>query len=102
MTRNHAIDRLRALKAGSYTLEAAEQVARSRPRPRGHRDYQLGRPPHRRLHGRADARTREAVRLAYVEGESYLELSERYSVPLNTMRSWLRRSLIQLRNCLSP
>lgn len=43
----------------------------------------------------------EAVRLAYVEGDSYIELAERFSVPLNTMRSWLRRSLIQLRECLS-
>lgn len=43
----------------------------------------------------------EAVRLAYVEGESYLELAARYAVPLNTLRSWLRRSLLQLRECLS-
>jgi RNA polymerase sigma-70 factor (ECF subfamily) len=40
------------------------------------------------------------VRRAYVEGESYLELAERFAVPLNTMRSWLRRSLISLRECL--
>ena len=43
----------------------------------------------------------EAVRRAYVEGASYLELSEHYAVPLNTMRTWLRRSLLQLRKCLS-
>lgn len=43
----------------------------------------------------------EAVRLAYVEGESYLELAERFGAPLNTIRSWLRRSLIKLRECLT-
>ena len=27
--------------------------------------------------------------------------AERYNVPLNTMRTWLRRSLLKLRECLS-
>ncbi|BCH08015.1 hypothetical protein MesoLj131c_22730 [Mesorhizobium sp. 131-3-5] len=38
-----------------------------------------------------------AVRGAYQEGVSYAELAKRHNVPLNTMRTWLRRSLIQLR-----
>lgn len=41
-----------------------------------------------------------AVRSAYVEGLSYQELADRHSVPLNTMRTWLRRSLLKLRECL--
>jgi len=40
----------------------------------------------------------EAVRSAYFDGESYATLAERYNVPLNTMRTWLRRSLIKLRH----
>lgn len=42
----------------------------------------------------------EAVRGAYLVGLSYAELAERYAVPLNTMRTWLRRSLLKLRECL--
>ena len=42
----------------------------------------------------------EAVVSAYVEGYSYQELADRYSIPLNTMRTWLRRSLASLRECL--
>ena len=42
----------------------------------------------------------DAVRLAYVEGRSYEELAARFSVPLNTMRTWLRRSLMKLKECL--
>jgi RNA polymerase sigma-70 factor (ECF subfamily) len=42
----------------------------------------------------------EAVVAAYVEGYSYQELADRYAIPLNTMRTWLRRSLISLRECL--
>ena len=41
-----------------------------------------------------------AVRRAYLEGKSYAELAAQYGVPLNTMRTWLRRSLLKLRECL--
>lgn len=43
----------------------------------------------------------DAVRRAYLEGETYLELAARYDVPLNTVRTWLRCSLIKLKECLS-
>lgn len=43
----------------------------------------------------------DAVRRAYLEGETYQELAARYDVPLNTVRTWLRRSLIKLKECLS-
>jgi RNA polymerase sigma-70 factor (ECF subfamily) len=42
-----------------------------------------------------------AVVAAYVEGLSYQELADRNAVPLNTMRTWLRRSLMKLRECLN-
>ena len=41
-----------------------------------------------------------AVRGAYLDGLSYVQLAERHAVPLNTMRTWLRRSLLKLRECL--
>ena len=44
----------------------------------------------------------EAVKAAYMEGYSYQELADRLQQPLNTVRSWLRRSLITLKQCLSP
>ncbi|MCU0827062.1 MAG: sigma-70 family RNA polymerase sigma factor [Tabrizicola sp.] len=44
----------------------------------------------------------EAVRGAYLEGLSYLDLAARHAVPLNTMRTWLRRSLLKLKECLDP
>lgn len=48
-----------------------------------------------------DADKADAVRRAYLEGETYNELAGRYDVPLNTIRTWLRRSLIKLKECLS-
>lgn len=43
---------------------------------------------------------RAAVRGAYLEGLSYAQLAEAAGVPLNTMRTWLRRSLMRLKACL--
>jgi RNA polymerase sigma-70 factor, ECF subfamily len=42
----------------------------------------------------------DAVRGAYLNGQSYQDLALRYDVPINTMRTWLRRSLLRLRECL--
>ena len=41
------------------------------------------------------------VRRAYLEGDSYADLAEATGINLNTLRTWLRRSLIALRECLS-
>ena len=42
----------------------------------------------------------DAVRGAYLNGLSYVDLAARHAVPLNTMRTWLRRSLLKLKECL--
>ena len=44
---------------------------------------------------------KEAITGAYLDGQSYADLADRFGVPLNTMRTWLRRGLIALRECLS-
>ena len=41
-----------------------------------------------------------AVQGAYLNGLSYQQLADRFAVPLNTMRTWLRRSLLSLRECM--
>ena len=38
--------------------------------------------------------------LAYCEGHSREDLAARYNQPANTIKTWLRRSLLQLRGCL--
>jgi len=43
---------------------------------------------------------RNAVKGAYLHGQSYADLAAQFNVPLNTMRTWLRRSLIALRECM--
>jgi len=41
-----------------------------------------------------------SVREAFFTGATYNELATRCKVPLGTMKSWIRRSLMQLRTCL--
>ena len=44
---------------------------------------------------------RRAIVLAYAHGLSHGELAGRLGLPLGTVKSWLRRSLLALRECLS-
>lgn len=101
VTRNHAIDVLRARKPGGGDLDAAEQIADGGPTPEESAEIRSEGRRIERCLAELDADLAEAVRRAYVEGDSYLELAERFSVPLNTIRSRLRRSLIRLRECLT-
>lgn len=100
VARNLCIDRLRARRGDGVDVEVLEALPSLAPDPeveamRASDGRRIDACMERLAPDRA-----EAVRRAYVEGESYLELAERFEVPLNTMRSWLRRSLISLKECL--
>jgi len=47
-----------------------------------------------------DGNQRDSIRTAFFQGLTYAELAERVSVPLGTMKSWVRRGLARLRECL--
>ena len=47
-----------------------------------------------------EPRQRQSVRAAFFSGATYSELAMRCQVPLGTMKSWIRRGLLQLRTCL--
>ena len=49
-----------------------------------------------------EQRQREAIRTAFFDGVTYAELAERRNVPLGTLKSWVRRGLQKLRECLEP
>jgi RNA polymerase sigma-70 factor (ECF subfamily) len=51
--------------------------------------------------GTLDAERRRLVVLAFVEGLSHSELAQRLRIPLGTVKSWIRRSLLSLRECLA-
>ncbi len=50
---------------------------------------------------RLEPTRKQAILLAYVHGLSHGELAGRLGVPLGTMKSWIRRSLLVLRECMA-
>lgn len=100
IARNHAIDRLRQRKPVARDIEEAHDLAddADSPEESAHLSGEGRRID--RCMDRLKPDHAAAVREAYVAGLSYDELAERYSVPLNTMRTWLRRSLMKLKECL--
>ncbi|MBC7636207.1 MAG: sigma-70 family RNA polymerase sigma factor [Acetobacteraceae bacterium] len=50
---------------------------------------------------RLDVRNREGVMLAFVHGLSHPQIAERLGQPLGTVKSWIRRGLLNLRECLT-
>jgi RNA polymerase sigma factor (sigma-70 family) len=102
IARNRAIDRLRAsaVSRRMEPIEAAEAV--SDPAPAAVERVELAQ-QHQRLAGcleELEARQSVAIRAAFLEGATYEELATRMSVPLGTMKSWIRRGLLKLRACL--
>lgn len=101
LARNTAIDRLRARKSGNVDIDDVHDLSDGSPTPEAEAIASSERKRLNDCFDKLEADKSEAVRRAYLDGDSYKELAARYDVPLNTMRTWLRRSLITLKDCLS-
>ncbi len=101
LSRNAAIDRLRKRKAPSVALDDAHDLSDDAPTPEAAAVASSEAERLAACLSELEADKSDAVRRAYLNGETYKELAARYGVPLNTMRTWLRRSLISLRTCLT-
>lgn len=101
LARNKAIDRLRQRReAPSDDRIDLDQMIDERPAPpqeaESSQDYV-------RLLNCLEAlepKQRHSVREAFFTGATYQELAARCQVPLGTLKSWIRRGLLQLRECL--
>jgi len=51
--------------------------------------------------GKLDNKQREVVSLAYVRDLSHGEMAQQLSLPLGTVKTWIRRGLEQLRLCMA-
>jgi len=101
IARNHCLDLLRKRRPTSDGIDAAIEVADDGPDPE---KAAIGSAEKRRIDECLDQLEEDradAVRGAYLDGYAYQELAERHGVPLNTMRTWLRRSLMRLKDCLT-
>ena len=101
IARNHAVDRLRKRKKNTTGLDQVSELADNAPGPEARAVAAGERAAVEACLNELEPDRAEAIRRAYLEGETYAELADRFGVPLNTMRSWLRRALLKLKDCLS-
>jgi RNA polymerase sigma-70 factor (ECF subfamily) len=101
VARNHCLDMLRGRKPQGDDLDLALDVADAGPTPEEAEASHGERSRIDACLGQLEPERADAVRGAYLDGFSYEQLAARYNVPLNTMRTWLRRSLLKLKECLS-
>jgi RNA polymerase sigma factor (sigma-70 family) len=101
IARNRSIDWVRASgRRATRPIEEAVDVADERPDQRvaAERAETV-----QRLYDCLDelsAPQRDAIRTAFVHGMTYAEIADSRDVPIGTMKSWVRRGLLQLRGCV--
>lgn len=102
IARNRAIDRLRAAPArGTLApMEWADDVPDAGATPLQSAMSDDDRARLEACMRQLDARRQSLIRAAFFEGSTYEELAQRISSPLGSVKSWIRRGLLQLRGCL--
>lgn len=102
MARNKAIDRLRAVPARHKrtAIEMAEQMEDPGASPAQQAEAMTDRARLEKCLKELEPRRRSLIRAAFFDGSTYEELAERIEAPLGSVKSWIRRGLMQLRTCL--
>jgi RNA polymerase sigma-70 factor (ECF subfamily) len=102
LARNRAIDRLRSAKRGAGTepVDAALEVADPSPDALAAIESREDAVRLAGCIGELEERTARAIRAAFFGGLTYSDLAERDDVPLGTVKSWIRRGLMKLKECL--
>lgn len=104
IARNKAIDRLRSMTAqqARTSLELAENVEDPGASPPQQAQTATDRAQLEHCLERLEPRRRSLIRAAFFDGLTYEELAANIEAPLGSIKSWIRRGLMQLRECLDP
>ena len=101
MARNRAIDIVR--KRAEVSIEdepEAQNVAAETPAPLARREMTEELKRLLGCLGKLDPEKQRIVLLAYYSGWSREQLSTKLDIPVNTIKTWLRRSLLEIRECM--
>lgn len=103
MTRHRAIDKIRSINRRLHLKEMArEEGAKPTPPPEPRRaaaTAENARAVHNSLKDLPED-VREIIELAYFSGLSHSQIAERLALPMTTVKSRIRRAMIQLRQTL--
>jgi RNA polymerase sigma-70 factor, ECF subfamily len=101
IARNRAIDIVRKRSELSIEEEPeAMEVAAETPAPLARREMTEELKRLLSCLGKLDPEKQRIVLLAYYSGWSREQLSRKLDIPVNTIKTWLRRSLIEIRECM--
>jgi RNA polymerase sigma-70 factor (ECF subfamily) len=101
IARNRAIDIVRKRSEASLEEEPeAMDVAADTPNPLAARETSEDLKRLLACIGHLEPERQKLVLLAYYNGLSREQLASRLSAPVNTIKTWLRRALIEIRECL--
>jgi RNA polymerase sigma-70 factor (ECF subfamily) len=104
IARNKAIDRLRSMPSqqARASIELADNVEDPAASPPQQAQTATDRAQLEDCLERLEPRRRSLIRAAFFDGLTYEELSAKIEAPLGSIKSWIRRGLLQLRECLDP
>jgi RNA polymerase sigma-70 factor (ECF subfamily) len=101
IARNRAIDIVRKKSEVSIEDEPdALSVAADAPAPLARREMTEELKRLLSCLGKLDPEKQRIVLLAYYSGWSRDQLAKKLDIPVNTIKTWLRRSLIEIRGCM--
>src|SRR6201993_3856430 len=101
IARNRAIDLVRKKSEASIEEEPdAMEVAADSPDPLARREMTEELKRLLECVGRLEPDRQRLVLLAYYNGWSREQLAEKFAAPINTIKTWLRRRLLDIRECL--
>jgi RNA polymerase sigma-70 factor (ECF subfamily) len=98
IARNTAIDALRLKTLPTTDLDLALSMPEPVPDTADDFDYDRARPIAATAIGQLPQDRQTLLSLAYIDGESRQSLSERFGVPVGTIKTWLRRTLETVRS----
>jgi RNA polymerase sigma-70 factor (ECF subfamily) len=104
VARNKSIDRLRSLPFHQVraSLEASEEIEDPGASPAQAAQTETDRAQLEHCLERLEPKRRSLIRSAFFDGLTYEELAAKIEAPLGSIKSWIRRGLLQLRECLDP
>jgi RNA polymerase sigma-70 factor (ECF subfamily) len=102
IARHRAIDRLRTLPAALNRAPTVfiDEAPDPGPSPSAHAESSADKARLDECVDQLEPRRRDLIRTAFFDSVTYEELAARTGSPIGSIKSWIRRGLLQLRACL--
>lgn len=103
IARNAALDRLDRRESGEVELSGEDAEAIFDPTP-GPLESSVAKAEAHRIHqclGELAPQLRQSISLAFFQGFSHSEVATSLQQPLGTVKTWIRRGLVLLKDCVN-